>query len=453
MAVRSVSRRLLFSVAVPLLLFFGVTVFVLDARFRALSESSMRGQLDAQMVALIASSDPDEAGAVAPTLQDAESRLATPGSGLYARVVNRRGLQVWRSPSVTGTNIDFGPPLQPGQNTFKYIPGPQGTTLAAISRGLRWEDDRGRRIDLTFTVATSLEPYETQLRTFRQGLFGGFSVVAVLLLAALAVLLRWVLRPLHDLEAQILEVEAGQRELLDASWPRELRGVVTNLNALLRAERNRIARYRDTLGNLAHSLKTPLAVVRSSLSGTDPQAVAATVNAQVDRMSAIVEHQLKRAVGGGASVGQPAVPVQPVAQDLRGALMKVHASKDYLIELQVDADAVFIGDRDDLYEALGNLMENAAKWCRSQVRVTAMMRVRGDATRRLELAVEDDGPGIAPEERERVLQRGARADEFTPGHGLGLAMVRDMAQLYGGDVQLSDSPLGGARVVLDLPGR
>jgi two-component system sensor histidine kinase PhoQ len=449
----SVSRRLLFSVAVPLLLFFGVTIFLLDARFRALSESSMRAQLTAQMVALIASSDPDEAGAVAPTLQDAESRLATPGSGLYARVVNRRGLQVWRSPSVTGVDIDFGPPLAPGQSTYHNIAGPDGSQLACISRGLRWEDDRGRRIDLTFTVATSREPYDEQLRTFRQGLLGGFSVLAVLLLATLAVLLRWVLRPLHDLEAQILQVEGGERELLDAAWPRELRGVVLNLNALLRAERNRIARYRDTLGNLAHSLKTPLAVVRSALGGADAQAVAATVNEQVDRMSSIVEHQLKRAVGGGASVGQRAVLVQPVAQDLRAALLKVHANKDYLIELAVDADAQFTGDRDDLYEALGNLMENAAKWCRGKVRVTAMMRVRGDATRRLELAVDDDGPGIPAAERERVLMRGARADEFTPGHGLGLAMVRDMAQLYGGDVSLADSSLGGARVVLDLPGR
>jgi signal transduction histidine kinase len=147
------------------------------------------------------------------------------------------------------------------------------------------------------------------------------------------------------------------------------------------------------------------------------------------------------------------VAVQPIAQDLRGALLRAHASKDYLIELAVDADASFSGDANDLYEALGNVMENAAKWCRGHVKVTAFMRVRGDASRRLELSVDDDGPGIAPADRLRVMQRGARADELTPGHGLGLAMVSDMAQLYGGIVQLGESPLGGARITLDLPGR
>jgi two-component system sensor histidine kinase PhoQ len=452
-AASSVTRRLLLSVAVPLLLFFGVAIAVLDERFRAMSQSALRAQLDSQLVALIASSDPDEAGAVAPALQNAESRLATPGSGLYARVVNRRGLQVWRSPSNTGVFIEYGPPLLPGQSTYQVIAGPRDGPVACLSRGLRWEDDRGRRIDLTFSVAMSLEPYTSQLHSFRQQLLGGFTVVGLLLLATMALLLRWVLRPLHDLEAQIRDVENGEREQLDTGWPRELRGVVANLNALLTAERNRIARYRDTLGNLAHSLKTPLAVVRSSLSGKDPTTVAATVNAQVDRMSAIVEHQLKRAVGGGASVGGKAVPVAPVAQDLRAALLKAHASKDFSLELGVDAVAQFAGDRDDLYEALGNLMENAAKWCRNRVRVTATMRDLVDGARRLEVVIEDDGPGIPAAERGRVMQRGERADELVPGHGLGLAMVCDMARTYGGDVLLGDAALGGTKVTLLLPGR
>ncbi len=452
MAASSVSRRLLFSVAVPLLLFFGVMVFLLDARFRNLSEASMQAQIDAQMVALIASSDPDEAGAVNPTLQDAESRLATPGSGLYARVVNRKGRQVWRSPSNTGTDIDYGPPLLPGQRTFRYSTDPLLGSLAVASRGLRWEDDRNRRIDLTFTVAASREPYYLQLREFRQVLLGGVAVLTLLLLVTLAVLLRWVLRPLRVLELQIREVESGEREQLDAGWPRELSGVVTNLNALLAGERNRIARYRDTLGNLAHSLKTPLAVIRSSLAGSDAKAVAAAVDAQVARMSTIVDHQLKRATSGGVTVGQRAVAVAPIAQDLRVALLKVHGRKDYLIELALDEGALFSGDRDDLYEALGNLMENAAKWCRGQVRVSGRCKAQADGTWQLTLAVEDDGPGFPRADRERVMQRGVRADEETPGHGLGLAMVQDMARVYGGEVELGDSALGGARVQLRLPG-
>src|SRR5690606_21728883 len=219
---------------------------------------------------------------------------------------------------------------------------------------------------------------------------------------------------------------------------------VANLNTLLTAERTRIARYRDTLGNLAHSLKTPLAVLRATF--TPDSAGAEQVNEQVDRMSAIVEHQLRRAAtSGGASVGKQAVPLLPVAQDLRGAMLKAHGRKDFALELAVPESLLFVGDRNDLTEALGNLMDNAAKWCRSKVRVTASFHPGAGASQKLHILVDDDGPGIAAGDRARVIERGARADEHTPGHGLGLAMVRDMAGLYGGKLELDASPLGGAR--------
>jgi two-component system sensor histidine kinase PhoQ len=277
-------------------------------------------------------------------------------------------------------------------------------------------------------------------------------VLALLLLLALAALLRWALAPLRRLAAQIHAVERGERDQLDDRWPSELGGVVVNLNTLLTAERTRIARYRDTLGNLAHSLKTPLAVLRASFGpGTSG---AEQVNAQVDRMSAIVEHQLRKAAtSGGASVGRHAVEVLPLVQDLRSALLKVHGQKDFALELAVSADVLFVGDRDDLREALGNLMDNAAKWCRSRVRVSARLQEGVGAGQRLRVVVEDDGPGVPGPDRDRVLERGARADEQTPGHGLGLAMVRDMAELYGGQMELRESVLGGACVELRLPGR
>jgi two-component system sensor histidine kinase PhoQ len=444
---------LLLSIAVPLLLFLGITVAVLDHRFQTLADDALHAQLESELIALITSSDPDEAGAIAPLLKSAESRFMTPGSGMYARVVNRRGLQVWRSPSNAGVKVDYGPPLLPGKTEFREVSGAPGTPkLAVLSRGLRWEDERGRRLDLTFTVAMSLAEHDAQLFKFRRELTGLFLLVGFGMLVALGILLRWALRPLRELSRQIGEVEAGERERLDSPWPRELRGVVANLNVLLDGERNRIARYRDTLGNLAHSLKTPLAVIRSSLSGKDPAAIAAAVDEQVVRMTTIVEHQLKRAVGGGPSVGR-AVPVAPIAQDLRVALLKAHAGKDFSLEVAVDASAQFAGDKDDLYEALGNLMQNAAKWCASRVRVSGSVRELVDGSRRLEIHVEDDGPGIPATERERVIQRGARADEVVPGHGLGLAMVRDFAQLYGGEIMLGDSSIGGARLSLLLPGR
>jgi two-component system sensor histidine kinase PhoQ len=227
--------------------------------------------------------------------------------------------------------------------------------------------------------------------------------------------------------------------------------VVGNLNTLLQAERTRIARYRDTLGNLAHSLKTPLAVLRATVSSGAPSATA--VNAEVDRMTAIVDHQLRRAATqGGASVGAQAVAVLPIAQDLRGALLKVHHHKDMVIEIAVAPEALFVGDRNDLLESLGNVMDNAAKWCHSRVRVVASV-MDPAAGIRLHIAVEDDGPGIDPDDRERVFERGERADEHTPGHGLGLYMVRETVEMYGGSLAVGESKLGGARVELRLPGR
>jgi two-component system, OmpR family, sensor histidine kinase PhoQ len=449
---RSVSQRLLISVTLLLLLSFSLVAVVLEARFRRLAEHSLRELLDAQMVALIASAEPDERGHIVPRLPEAEIRLTTPGSGLYAAVSDGSAEPFWRSPSAAGSVLAFGPPQASGVRDFRYLIDIRGARLAAVSRGLRWEDEAGVNRELTLSVATDMTPYDEQLSRFRRGLFSGFAVVAVVLVLALAVLLRWALAPLRRLAVQIRAVERGDRDRLDDRWPSELHGVVANLNTLLQAERTRIARYRDTLGNLAHSLKTPLAVLRASFAPGAPG--AHQVNEQVDRMSAIVEHQLRRAAtSGGTSVGRQAVDLLPITQDLRGALLKVHGKKDFALELAIAPELQFMGDRDDLTEALGNLMDNAAKWCQSRVRVSALVLDASGASGKLAVLVDDDGPGVAQQDRARVLERGARADEHTPGHGLGLAMVRDMAELYGGSLQISESGLGGARVELRLPGR
>jgi len=450
----SISRRLLVCLTLLLLLFFGVMAAVIDARFRVVADQSLRELLSAQMVALIASAEPDEDGRIVPRLAEREGRLAVPGSGLYA-AVSAGGQIVWRSPSAEGSVTDFGPAQSLGPPVFRYLKDARGARLAALSRGLRFEDVSPSTF--TFTVAEDMRSFNEQLKGFRKGLAGSFVVVALLLLAALAALLRWALTPLRRLAREIRAVERSEREQLDDRWPAELHGVVANLNTLLVAERTRITRYRDTLGNLAHSLKTPLAVLRASFTRGTPDATEAAVrvvNEQVDRMGAIVEHQLRRAqTSGGVSIGQQAVEILPIAQDLRRTLLKAHGRKDFAIELAIDPGLLFVGDRDDLTEALGNLVDNACKWCRSRVRVTAQLRDDTGASQKLQLAVEDDGPGIPAGERERVLRRGARADEHTPGHGLGLAMVRDMAGLYGGVLALADSPLGGCRVELRLPGR
>ena len=440
------------SVFVVLVVFFGLTVLMLDMLFRRAAESSLREVLDAQMVALVAAADPDGPESVTPTAL-LDTRFETPGSGLYAEIRSGSGESIWRSQSTTGTAVQFGPALDGGARTFFYteIAGTE-IRLAVSSRGIVWDDLHGQPARFTFSVASSLEAYDEQVSGFRQQLIGWFTGLALLFVATLALLLRWLGEPMRRLEREIREVEAGAREKLGDEWPIELAPVTGNLNALLDGERTRIRRYRDTLGNLAHSLKTPLAVMRQSLGSGVPAKDA--LNAEIDRMSGIIEHQMKRAAAsGGVLLGQAPVDLAPIVSELRAALLKVYGNKDLLFETTIDPQAQFIGDRADLTELLGNLLDNACKWAKARVRIAVSVNEEAGSRAALQLIVDDDGPGIAEADRARVLQRGGRADEATPGYGLGLAMVHDTVALYGGSLRIDGSSFGGARLALALPGR
>lgn len=450
------SRRLLLAVAVPLILFFALTVGVLDAVFRSVATTSLRELLGEQIVGLVTAVDLNHDGGIDVNLLDPESRLDEPGSGIYATVRDQSGHLLWSSPSLAGTGLELGVPLPVGGIDFRYLIARDGTRVAVLSRGLQWDYAAGLSKHLVFSVADSTEPQRRQLAHFRQQMAGWFGVLVFALLATMAWMMRRALAPVRRLEQEIAAVEAGTAASLGTDYPRELAGVTNGLNALLESERNRIARYRDTLGNLAHSLKTPLAVMRAQLGANeDPATQGSSLQQEVDRIAQIVDRQLKRAVtGGGVTLGQAAVPVLPLLTDLRAALLKVHAGKDLRIELEVVGQPGFLGDAGDLLELLGNLLDNACKWCCSRVSVSARLDPEREPARRLALVVEDDGPGIAEADRARVLERGVRADEQVPGHGLGLAMVRETVGLYGGELALGVSPrLGGARVEVRLPGR
>jgi two-component system sensor histidine kinase PhoQ len=272
------------------------------------------------------------------------------------------------------------------------------------------------------------------------------------LVAGLYAGLRLGLRPLARLEQEIGEVEAGRRDRLGDGWPRELAGVTQNLNALLEGERARLGRYRSTLGNLAHSLKTPIAALRS-LIGAGSLDLAA-VSPQVERMQSIVEHQLRRAVlaGGGSTVA--ATPIRPPLVDLAAALEKVYRDRPVRCELDVPAGLSYPIEAGDLMELAGNLLDNACKYGRGRVLVRARPEERPQWRRPgLLVSIEDDGPGIPAADRARVLERGVRADESVAGQGIGLAAARELVQAYGGTIEIGESRLGGAAVRVGLPGR
>ncbi len=449
----SVRRQLIIAVAVPLVLSFALTVLVLDRIFRQSAEQALRSRLDEEIVALVTAAELTEGGRMDLHVLDPESRLSRRHSGQYALVRNTRGHVLWSSPSLVGLPLDFGPVVGTGNARFRQEVLPDGSVVGVLSRGLEWDYAPGVEADLVFSVAEDLAEPNARLLRFRRQLVGWFGALAVLLLGVLGELLRRVLRPIRRLELEIAEVDNGQRAQLGTEFPRELAGVARSLNVLLRSEQRRIVRYRDTLGNLAHSLKTPLAVMRAALAGGAEE--RGSVDREIDRIAQIVDHQLKRAAtSGGVAVGQGAIPVAPLLAELRATMLKVHSSKDLAIEVEAAARAGFVGDRGDIIELLGNLLDNACKWCAARVLVRAQLRDDQPARHMLAICIEDDGPGIAPEDRGRVLARGVRADERAPGHGLGLAMVADTVALYGGEVVIGESAaLKGARVEVSLPGR
>jgi two-component system sensor histidine kinase PhoQ len=451
---RSLSARLLASVSILLIVFFGITIVALYLMFRDWSGQALRDQLEVRLLALISASEEDTEGGLQPTPQLAEPRFKNPSSGLYGEILRGDGYPSWRSNSLTGTGLEFPTDLKAGQRRFVELRRGDGAPVLALSMGIQWESDDGRSRSFVYVVAEDLQPYYAQLEQFRDRLFGWFTVLMLILLGALALLLRRGLSPLRRVEKEIEAIEAGRLLEVSSGYPRELLGITTNLNTLLRIERERLARYRNTLGNLAHSFKTPLAVMRNLLNSQQSRDIPAVtqLQEQVSRMDDIVKYQLRRAAASaGSGLATAPVDVYEVLSGLRGALLKVYAERGLTCDLRVADGCLFFGDREDLTEIAGNLLDNAFKWARSQVRLTA--EPIGSASARREgllLVVEDDGPGIPASERARVLDRGARLDERVSGQGIGLSVVNELVQLNRGTITVDVSALGGARIEVRL---
>jgi signal transduction histidine kinase len=259
------------------------------------------------------------------------------------------------------------------------------------------------------------------------------------------------LAPFERLRARLLAVRDGRAARVEGEYPSEVQPLVSDMNALLERRERAVERARAKAGDLAHGLKTPLAVLAQEAERTgtagDPE-LAALLRQQVDRMRAQVDYHLAQAGAAAAAAGTARCSVRESAEGLARTLLRLYAERGLSIDVAVDPGHAFRGRREDLDEMLGNLLDNACKWARSRVRVSAAL---ADAS--VVLTVDDDGPGLDPSLRERVLQRGVRADEAAPGTGIGLAIVRDLAELYGGRIALERAPEGGLRAELRLPAR
>ncbi|MGI9235770.1 MAG: ATP-binding protein, partial [Woeseiaceae bacterium] len=281
---QSLSSRLLVSVSVLLLVFFGATIAVLDSAFTEAGEQARRDILDGHLVALLAAAEPDDNGQLMLPDRLREPRFENIGSGLYAELRDANSNVIWRSRSALGLEIPKGTTPEPGNHLFARESLEDGTPLLTLSLSVQWEFENGELKPYVFKVAESLDSFNAQVAGFRRQLFGWFAAVALTMVLAFSMLLRGLLKPLRQIETEITEIEEGKRASLSGAFPTELTGVSRNMNLLIDSERARSDRYRYTLDNLAHSLKTPLSAMRALLHDRQSGGFSERFNEQIDRM-------------------------------------------------------------------------------------------------------------------------------------------------------------------------
>lgn len=437
---RSIRARLLFGAAVVLLVFMAGAGFAVQRAHADSVRAVHFGRLQGTVYLLLARAELDDKGALVMPPELSEPRLSLPGSGLYASIYNVNRGQDWRSASTLGVQPPFRRAMEPGQWDYEVVEGPDGSYLAA-TYGVKWAGPRDSA-PLVLSVLEDRAAFDREIAVFTRTLWTWLGGAGVLLLFTQLLLLKWGLAPLRRVAGEIRRIESGDQARIEGDYPSEISGLTDNLNTLIQQERVRQTRYKEALSYLAHSLKTPLAVLRNAL--TEPKELPGVVVQQVTRMDEIVQHQLGRAAAGGAMRFAPPLLIAPALDRICDALRKVYADKGLAFGITCPPELAWRIEEGDLFEMLGNVLDNAAKWARGRVEASAWRE--GD---RLWIRVEDDGPGFS--DTESVLQIHVRGDERVPGHGVGLAVVNDLVASHHGKLTLSRGALGGGRVDIMLP--
>ncbi len=443
----SLASRSTLATIVALVAFLGLTGLVLDRAYYEGARSSLEDRMQGYVYALLSATDVARGGRVLVPDTMPSADFLRPGSGLYATINGAGGFH-WESPSAIGRSLPLDMQLVPGQPAFRGPLPTDSGRVYVLSLSAIYVTPSGQDVNLTFSVAQTESKLEQQLAVFRRTLFLWLLVLGLVLVLLQLLLLRWSLSPLRRVSSDLARIEGGESDRLPGDYPLELSGLTHSLNRFIRSEREHLARYRNTLNDLAHSLKTPLAVIRAQLesSHVEPKLHDELV-AQVQRMDELVAYQLSRAATSGHRTFATPVKVAAHAEGIVKSLERVYSDKGVLCEFDFDTDGgLFYGEQGDLLELMGNLLENAFKWSRHRV----LLSVRGVAARGhrrpgLVLSVEDDGPGIPEDQVAHVLQRGVRGDERVHGHGIGLAIVQDIVKAYGAELDVTQSQeLGGA---------
>jgi signal transduction histidine kinase len=433
-----------------------VTGIALSTLYRHAVERSFDRRLDVYLRTLVADVASPEEGADKYPQSIGEPLFELPLSGWYWQVIrlDTKTSEVHSSRSLWDSNL----PRLPNDKSAAgseyrqgYAQGPEDQDLRMVERNVDLGSD-GRYL---IAVAGDASEIDDETHGFDRAIGFTFAALTAALLLTTALQVRFGLAPLTRISESLAAIRSGRAERLEGEFPVEIASLARETNALIDANREIVERARTHVGNLAHALKTPLSVIvnEAAARGNDP--LAHKVLEQTDIMRDQVARQLERArLAARSTVIGTLIDVPPVVTALARTMEKLHRARDIAIDIDVPAHARFRGEQQDLEEMIGNLVDNGCKWALSRVAIEVMAdQPSTNVTKpRVRIIVDDDGPGLAPAERERVAQRGQRLDETKPGSGLGLSIVVELAGLYGGVLTLGTAPIGGLRAELALPG-
>jgi signal transduction histidine kinase len=453
----SLAFRLFLSATTWTVVILVATGIILSSLYQQAVERSFDRRLGVYLRTLVAEvAAPEDATSDRAAQSLGEPLFELPLSGWYWQVtrLNAPKPDVRSSRSLWDGGLPqlsaLGVPASTDGTRRSYVQGPEDQRLRLIERTV----DLGEEGRYLVAVAGDSQEIEDETRGFDQALAITFVMLAAVLLLITMFQVRYGLAPLKRISESLAAIRAGRAERLEGEFPVEIEPLARETNALIEANREIVERARTHVGNLAHALKTPLSVVLNEATARGPEPFAAKVREQAEIMRDQVARQLERArLAARLTVVGAVTDVLPVVGALARTMEKLHGHRGVAIDVEALAEVRFLGERQDLEEMVGNLVDNACKWAQARVSIEVTAENSGGVPRKrmLRIVVDDDGPGLSPADREQVAQRGSRLDETKPGSGLGLSIVVELADLYGGSLTLGTAPIGGLRAELVLP--
>ena len=454
MRANSLALRLFVSATAWAVIILLITGIVLSSLYRQAVERSFDRRLGGYLRTLVADVAAPEEDKSPQAL--GEPLFELPLSGWYWQITRldpgKPDLRASRSLWDGGLPHleDQGVAPAPDGSRQGYVTGPEDQKLRLVERNIDLGDE-GRYL---VAVAGDAAEITDEIRAFDQALMATFSILAAVLLLTTMFQVRFGLAPLKRITDSLTAIRSGNAERLTGDFPVEIAPLARETNALIDSNKEIVERARTHVGNLAHALKTPLSVIVNEAASRPGDPLASKVQEQAAIMRDQVARHLERArIAARASVVGSVTEVAPVVEALARTMEKIHRDRGITVDVKLPDAIRFRGERADLEEMLGNLVDNACKWATSRVAIE-VLRERRDLVsgeQVVRLTVDDDGPGLSPAEREQVALRGRRLDETKPGSGLGLSIVVELAALYGGELKLGAAPIGGLRAELVLP--